>query len=212
MFYDARVGQYRDTNGRFVSRKTIIKLVDNEQSLLKTQLIANSDRLISGQLTRAQWQEKHFEIIKESSLRMVTLGAGGKDNLTNKHYGSVGAVLRVERDNLTRFGLEIKAEKLSDKQIRVRAGMYSQASTKAFYRAELIARNNEGFNLAKRVLDPQAQHCDDCLNLATNWVNVSLITPPGSACQCRGNCRCQIIYKKDYRDRLKTLVSDRITQ
>jgi hypothetical protein len=205
MFYDPRVGQYRDTNGRFVNRKTIIKLVDNEQSLLKSQLIANSDRFINKQITQAQWQEKHFAIIKESSLRMVTLGAGGKDSLTNKHFGSVGAVLRVERDNLTRFGWDIKNGKLSDKQIRIRAGMYSQTTAKAFYRSELISRNNEGFNLAKRVLDPQAQHCDDCLNLATNWINVSLITPPGSACQCQGNCRCQIIYKKDYRDNLKTL-------
>jgi len=201
--YDSRTGQYRDNNGQFVSRTKLIELIDGEQARLKTILERNAEKYINGQLDLDQWQQKHIQEMKLSSLRMTLLGAGGKDNVTPSHYGSLGVGIKPEWQNLDNFAMDLIDNKLSPKQIKYRAGLYSQVTSKAFYRSEAITKAKEGFNLAKRFLDPQARHCPECLSYQrSQWTPISEIVPPGTNCSCRGNCRCAIMFKKDYTQNL----------
>ena len=58
------------------------------------------------------------------------------------------------------------------------------------------AMRSTGFKQMRRVLDPQAKHCQDCLNWASmDWQALGTLPPPGERCQCLFNCRCSIDYR-----------------
>lgn len=202
--YSPKTGQFINENGRFVSRASVIKLIDEQQQSLKKALINNAKKYNKGFLTLDEWQANHIELIKLANLRMTILGAGGKKQTTKKHYGAMGSTLKKEWESLSNFTKEIVDGNLSPKQIAFRAGMYSQSSSTAFYKSEFLTKSNEGFNKAKRLLDPQAHHCPECISYQQKrWIDINKIVPPGTNCSCRGNCRCVIIFNKDYRQSSK---------
>lgn len=200
LIYDSRVGQYRNEKGRFVPRGEVIRLVHNERSRLRTELENLTTSLANNSLSLNQFHQQFATTLKNSHIRMSGLGSGGKANLTPSHYGALGQKLLEEYNYLWNFVGELKAGKITPRQAVYRAGLYSQSTVSAFWKGEHITRKKEGFNQAKRTLDPQAFHCSDCLTYSTNglWIPIEDIVIPGHRCQCRGNCRCFVSYRKFY--------------
>lgn len=198
--YDSRVGQYRNEKGRFVPRGEVIKLVYDERARLRTKLEYLTRSLDKGTMSLQAFHRQFAVTLKESHIRMAGLGAGGKDNLTPSHFGALGQKLLEEYNFLWRFIEDMKSGKVSSKQAINRAKMYSQSTVSAFWKGENLTRKKEGFNQAKRSLDPSAMHCDDCLLYSTNglWVSIEDVVIPGHRCKCRGNCRCYLSYRKFY--------------
>lgn len=137
------------------------------------------------------------EQIKASHIRLGVFGAGGKDAMTPQHYGQIGRVLRDEFAYLRNFGEAIAAGELNESQVMRRAELYATSSRLSFFAVEKQARQKSGVKLAKRSLDSQARHCEDCLRHSTNglWIPISEIVSPGSRCRCRNRCKCQIAFK-----------------
>lgn len=208
--FNDRLGRYRDTETKvMVSRATILLETEMEEARLKTRLQGLTRRLIAG-MPLDEWQRQFAQTIKESHLRMSALGAGGKDRLTNAHFGSVGGLLRKEYGYLDNFAKGIQNGEYSEKYILARAGLYAASTRKSFFKGEQIARAIAGVTLAKRVLDSQAKHCSDCPAYATSgWVPIEDIVAPGEACKCGGRCRCSIVYKEAER-RSPINLSDRL--
>jgi hypothetical protein len=51
--------------------------------------------------------------------------------------------------------------------------------------------------LMRRILDPQAAHCQDCLDYARRGlVSIGSLPMPGQRCACRSNCKCRVEYKR----------------
>jgi hypothetical protein len=49
----------------------------------------------------------------------------------------------------------------------------------------------------RRILDFQAQHCQDCLDYAARGlVPIGSVPLPGQRCACRARCRCRVEYKR----------------
>lgn len=203
-------GRYRNKEtGRFVSRADVLRLVDNEEARLKTRLQGHTRLLLAKKIDVAEWEKRFATTIKESHIRMSTLGAGGKDNLTNAHFGAIGASMKQEYRYLNRFAKGIERGEYSERYILSRAKLYSASTKKSFYKGEQIARAIAGVRLAKRVLDPQSRHCADCpAYQKLDWVPIETIVPPGQACACGGRCRCSIIYKPIERNPIN--LSDRL--
>jgi hypothetical protein len=196
--FNPKSGRYRnEQTGRFVSRTEVLKLVDTETARLKVRLQGHTRLLLAEKITLSDWESRMAETIKESHLRMVMLGAGGKSRVTNAHFGAVGASLRSEYKYLHRFAAQISRGELTPRQILSRAAMYAASTRKSFYKGEQISRVIAGVTLAKRDLDPLARHCPDCLRHSTNgeWLPIEMVVVPGHRCQCGGRCRCSIYYK-----------------
>jgi hypothetical protein len=49
--------------------------------------------------------------------------------------------------------------------------------------------------LMRRILDPQAQHCADCVRYKqAGIVPIGSLPMPGQRCECRARCKCSVEY------------------
>lgn len=197
VFYDRKVAQFRGSNGRFVPRSTILKLVDEEAARLSTRMKAHARLMTDGKIGVDEFQRRAAEDLKLSCLRMGVFASGGRSQTSNQVYGVVGRGLRDQYNYLQGFSQDLAAGNLTKEQAINRAGMYGGSARTAFHQSEKITRKREGFKLAKRVLDAGARHCDECLSYATpDFVSIDKIVPVGSRCSCASRCRCRITFLK----------------
>ncbi len=128
---------------------------------------------------------------------MTILATGGKERTGLNSYGIAGRHLRQEYQYLNNFAHALANGELSEKQALFRAKLYSQSTVQTYYDAYHYNKIREGFKTAWRSLDPMAQHCNNCPTYRTNgYVDIKKVVPKGAKCQCRGNCRCQVRYRK----------------
>lgn len=197
--YDASAAQYRDIDtGKFISRDRVVETAQAETTRLKVRCLGHARVLLSGKVELAEYQARVAQDLKASIIRNTILGAGGKDRVVAVQYLAAGRQLKEQYKLLDKFARDIADGKLTEKQILARTGQYANAATVAYYEAEKFDRQRIGFNAAMRSLDPQAKHCKSCLRHHTNgqWLSIELVVPSGVDCECRGNCRCRVQYKK----------------
>ena len=195
--YDRRAGQYRREDGRFVPRSTILRLVDEEAARLSVQMQSHIRSMMKRSINLPEFERRAADDLKLSHLRMAIFASGGRNQTTNKVYGAVGQLLARQYKYLAGFADDLSQGKLTYQQALARASMYGTSTRLAFHQAEKITKVHEGFTQAKRVLDPESDHCPDCLTYATDdYVPIGDIVPIGLRCQCRQRCRCRIIYQR----------------
>lgn len=209
MRYDRFIGFYRDGNGNPILSPAIDLLIASEVGRLEAELKSIARRLTEDKLTIPEWEKAMAIALKESHIRMAILASGGKAQTVANSYLIAGRRLREEYRNLDNFARDLKEGKLSVKQSIARAGLYAQSARQTY--CEVHHANKmfvEGFGLAMRRLDPDADHCPQCPTHSTRgqYVPVEQIVPIGARCDCRGRCRCQIIYRRrndrGFRDRV----------
>jgi hypothetical protein len=182
--------------GRFVSRSEVLGLVDKEVLRLETRLKGHARLLAGGKIEISEFQIRMAESLKDSHIRMATLGAGGEKAMNSQQYGHVGQGLKQQYKFLYQFGKDLESGSLSEKRILSRASQYAQSANTAFHKSEFVARGKQGF-YAKRLLDPQSRHCAECVGYQQlQWTLVNLVVPPGVNCSCGGRCRCRLIFQK----------------
>lgn len=196
--YDRSVGQYRNEQGRFVPRATILRLVDEESSRLATRMKAHARLLTNGSIDLPEFQRRAAAEIKMSGIRMGIFASGGRSQTSTGAYGSIGLLLRSQYQYLANFAQDLQIGKLTKEQAIARAGMYGGSSRVIFHQVEKVTRNFEGFTLAKRVLDAGSNHCPECIQYQTGdrYVPIEDIVPIGARCSCFSRCRCLIVYLK----------------
>lgn len=196
--YDRRTGQYRGSDGRFLKRSDVLKMVDQEAARLETRLKGHARNLTSNSIDLPEWQRRMAEDIKLSAIRAGIFASGGKSQTPQSVYGVIGRELRSQYGFLANFAQDLAAGKLTKEQAIARAALYGGASRTAFHQAEKVARKREGFLEAKRSLDSAAQHCASCLGYSTNgeWLPVEQVTMPTVNCQCMSRCRCQVVFRR----------------
>lgn len=195
--YSPLTGQYRKADGKFASRVEVLQMVDREAQRQRVRMSGHARLMSQGKIDLAEFQTRVANDLKLSHLRMATIASGGKDGLTPRHYGVAGAELKRQYRYLMSFGQDLADGKLTEKQAIARAAQYGESSRTAFFKAELVTREAEQWDQAKRLLDSQAQHCNSCLgHQRLDWVRLSEIVPPTTNCECHSRCRCRIIYRR----------------
>ena len=97
----------------------------------------------------------------------------------------------------TRQPLLGKSRPASWEGVEFRLGNYLAAPVYSWYNyGEMRRMQRTGLKQVRRSLDPQAQHCADCVNWAEmGWQPLGMLPPPGERCQCLFNCRCSLDYR-----------------
>ena len=200
-YFNSKTGRYHDkSNNTFVSRTEILRHVDRENEKSKIRMQGLARRLTARNITLPEFQTLAIEELKRSHIRMTLLGSGGKASTSKASYGATGNRLKEEYNYLNNFVSAISNGELTAERIIWRSGLYGNSSAAAFYKAEQISRfENKGNKrlVAMRSLDPNAQHCQDCISLSTygEYLSVEQVVLPTRQCVCRSRCRCQIKYK-----------------
>ncbi|AEX55980.1 hypothetical protein S-CBS4_gp013 [Synechococcus phage S-CBS4] len=196
--YDTNLGRYRRPSGQFMSQKAVMALVDGRIDKLGQQLRRFTQMLADGNITIDQWQGSVREAIKAAHIQATVLGHGGKDGMGSAEYGRIGQRLRAEYGYLQKFAGDILAGRVSTAMALARVQLYAESVRGSYWEGTSIRQERQGYSLMRRILDPQAQHCDDCLRYArAGLVSMGSLPMPGQRCACRSRCRCSVEYKRN---------------
>lgn len=193
--YDRQIGRYRDERGRFLSKDAVGKLVDGRIDKLENQLKRFTRMLADGFITLDQWQGSVREALKSAHIQAATIGHGGKASMGSAEYGRIGQKLRAEYNYLQGFTRDLLDGRLSTPMAIARIGLYAQSVRGSYWEGTEMREQKRGFSLMRRVLDSQAQHCQDCIDYAARGiVAIGSLPMPGQRCACRARCKCSIVY------------------
>ena len=195
--YDPVGGRYRGSNGRFLSQSAVEALVDGRINKLGTLLRRLTNMLSSGDITLVQWQESVREALKLAHVQAAIIGNGGRDTMQASDWGRIGQRLRAEYRYLEGFARDLLAGSISTPRALARIGMYAQSVRGSYWEGSTIRQERQGYSLMRRILDPQAKHCEDCVRFAARGVvPIGSLPMPGQRCACLSNCRCRVQYMR----------------
>lgn len=194
--YNSRAGRYT-RNGQFVAEREIDALAIVEKNILSRKLEGLTNRLVNGNIDLPTWESEFARTLKDSHIRMTVLATGGRDRTGLNSYGIAGRHLKQEYGYLHNFAQQLFEGNLSPQQAIARSKLYAQSAVQTYYDAYHYNKIREDFKMAWRTLDLFAKHCNSCPKYRTNgFVPIRDIVPKGMGCECRGNCRCQIRYRR----------------
>jgi len=193
--YDRNAGRYRDEKGRFLSKASVEKLVDTRIEKLETTLKRITRMLSEGSITLDQWQSSVRELIKAAHIQAAIVGYGGRQNMGSAEFGRIGQKLRQEYQYLQGFARDMLEQRLSAPMALARIGLYARSVRSSYWEGTGIRQQEQGYSLMKRVLDPQSQHCQDCIGYASlGIVPMGAVPMPGIRCACMASCRCSVLF------------------
>lgn len=191
--YDQRTGRYRNEKGRFLSQKAVEALVDSRINRLDTTLRRVTRMMAEGSITLDQWQGSVREAIKAAHIQAAIIGHGGKDSMGRVEYGRIGQRLRAEYAYLQGFAGEVLAGRSSAAMAVARISLYAQSVRGSYWQGAELRKQAEGYGLMRRILDPMAQHCTDCIGYASRGVvPIGTLPMPGQRCACNARCKCRV--------------------
>ena len=167
---------------------------DAQQTATRLQRL--TDDLTAGRISLEQWQRQVGGAMLRGQMRMAQGGAGTAGRLTPRHLEALRQRLRDELGAVADVADRIARGDISEKMLRYRAGKWGYNTGAAFWEAQHIA-HSDGRWLARRSLDPAAEHCPECPNYSTNgeWLPAEQVVPVGSECSCRSRCRCRCDFR-----------------
>jgi len=192
--------RYQDiATGRFVAEKTVLRRVDkmNDEKVVSVKIGAITDRFIKDKGYKIQnWQEDMKRQLKDAFIINATIGRGGKNAMTPQDWGRVGGRLAYEYGRLNNFAAQIAKGEYSPEYIKNRASLYAGGPRTAYFDALTRAKAGAGMSEERRILEPGADHCGDCPDLAAmGWQPIGTLPEPGVGTECGHRCRCS----KEYR-------------
>jgi hypothetical protein len=105
--------------------------LDVSDALAKTA----TDSLLNNQISASQWESQMRLTLKNNYIQQYLLGIGGKGNMTQADYGSIGGMLAEQYKYLRNFAQQIANGQLSEAEIQRRVEMYINSAREAWNRA-----------------------------------------------------------------------------
>jgi len=201
--WDKRVARYRATitargirAGRFVSRRSVLGLLEKSIAESERRLVGLTAQFQAGRLTASEWQISFARQLKTNYLQNAALGAGGWDRLTQSDYGRIGGMLRGEYARLPKFAQGIIDETISARQASARSVQYGGKARAMYWSTSVQTEIAIGKTERKRILG-DARHCTTCPEFASRgWIPITDGMPwPGSHQECFGWCYCTEIFR-----------------
>ena len=187
--------RYRDTKtGRFVG-------VQQMQGLRNEFIAAQQERLrgvvrayANNNITYNEMTGSIKQTLKDTYIDMYTMGAGGRNNMTQADWGSVGGMIKEQHVYLDRLLGQIERAEISPRQAAARLNMYANSANEALWRGIArglpqtlpaypgdgstvcltncqceweIIETEEGFECYWRL--GAAEHCPDCIQRSQTW-------------------------------------------
>ena len=195
--WDPRSFRYRDTGtGRFLPRGEVLGYVDTSIHASSNVSGLLAGYVGDGTLSPADFRSLFREELKGEYIREYLLGIGGRGQMTQADWGSIGGMLADQYRYLDGFIAELEAGNLTPEQIAARVNMYVNSSREAFERAHGRVAGKAGCDEEIWSLGA-AEHCEDCVAYAAKgWQPIGTFPEPGEgATICMTNCKCSKSYR-----------------
>ena len=190
-------GEYiYNANGRRVPEATIQKRLNTIVEDFQDNANRLGDRLDSGNINIAQYQERMRRELKDLYRTQHIVGRGGVEEMAFRDYGRLGQSLREQYNYLDRMAISYADGDVSLAQLKMRSKIYMEGSQKQFWQGATDAKTAAGFTQEQRLLG-STDHCQPCKDLAALGKQPigTIIDPPGG-CEGFGRCGCRKVYFK----------------
>jgi hypothetical protein len=194
--WDPKAVRFRDPDtGRYVSRASIRRGVDELVTKSQTRITALANKVRRGTITTTEWEMAMRTEIKRIHLSTEALLRGGWAQMKPADYGRIGGRLKKQYTRLSAFrtALEGKDYK-TDGAFFARARSYASAARIAFGNALGTLLESAGYREERNKLNP-AEHCVGCIDMtALGWVKIGTLVPLGQR-DCSVGDQCEILYR-----------------
>ena len=189
--WNKTAGRYYDTDtGRFLSRARALEYVDESIAATESVVDTLAGYVADGFLAPDDFAVLAWEEVKEEYIRQYMLGRGGRAQMTQADWGSVGGSLSEQMRYFKPFMEEVAKGNLSKGQIRSRLRMYINSAREAYERAQAKVAAMTGQDEVIWVRSLAAESCPDCEAFADiGWQKVA-DDPYGGAMPGTGDTRC----------------------
>ena len=135
-YWDDSVKRYRSpVTGRFIGIDDMNGLRAEFMESQKERVEGVTNVYAAEAIDFKTYRNQVTDIIRQTYVDLYAMGAGGRNNLTAKDWGSIGGMLKEQYGYLNPFMDQIEAGELSQAQITVRLKMYINSASEAFWRA-----------------------------------------------------------------------------
>lgn len=182
-----------------VPEQRIRQLINTHRRNTSQRTTRHARDLLANRISLREYHGRMARDIVNGHIQMMELGAGGRRQLTRRHWERLRGQLygdgpgRGDLNRLRRHVERIRAGELTEAQIRDRSrryGAHTSVSHNAARWDSLLLSPDEWE--ARRWLGPNKNHCVDCPGYSTGgeWRPVNEVVPQGVDCRCDGACLC----------------------
>lgn len=195
--YDDTLGLFKDQNGATITQGQIELELMRYADQVANRLAQLTQNYYAGLLSLNDWQSRFLLEVKQLNTVATIIAGGGLNNVHLEQLRQLGIKNRDEAAYLEGFAKAIaNPDDYSEGRALWRSRLYAQSVRQQYFTSLNIQRAADGY-LGRRYLDPRAEHCPQCpLYVTPGFTSIGSIVGIGEACQCGGNCRCVIIYRK----------------
>lgn len=203
--WDTEISRYI-VNGRLVPREAINDLMRQHGQATEDRLHDIATAFHEKRITPASFTEQVATEQRRSMLQNISLAKGGLDQLTIADYAYIAGLLLSAFGAVVGTAQDVLDGAVTLPQLLNRTDGYYGITLTAYYdtqRKNVKVSDQDKVMIARRLLDPSAQHCPQCpIHYQAGWVLASNVVPPGSQCQCQSHCRCGVIQREVLRSEL----------
>jgi hypothetical protein len=160
----------------------------------RAELRKIGERLIAGEINRAQWALDVGQALKNEHRALAMLAQGGRNQMGNSEWGRLGQRLQSELRFFNTFSSQVDGLELSELGGRFlsRLESYADAGRFTYERAVRAREVLFGGQQERNVLGGSSQSCDDCIEASEQgWVEAGTLSEPGDRA-CGPGCACSI--------------------
>jgi len=193
-YWDDSVQRYRGSDGRFVGVAQMQELREVFMKQQKLRLENLTLQYSNREIGFVEFQTASKLIIKDTYIDMCAMGAGGRNNLSHRDWGRIGAMVKEQYKYLRNMMGQIARGEITPRQAIARFAMYINSANEALWKA--LTRDLD-FNLPAYPGDGstqcltnckcewrieklawgvdaywmlgEAEHCDDCVERSNTW-------------------------------------------
>lgn len=191
--------RYRaNATGRFVARRDVLGLLDNQVSSAGQRLGDLTTALHEGRIVPGVWADQMQNELRRLHSQNRALAVGGWDRMTQRDWGAVGGRLRGDYARVTRLAGEIQSGAVTLPQALNRVNGYVGNARGQFWAGEREHRQQQPgqITLTMRTLGI-AEHCADCVEYhERGWCVEGELPPPGEDSACTVHCKCTMAHRQ----------------
>lgn len=194
--WDAQLRQYR-LDGELVSDEELESWLDKMLLLLALSWIQRSKKYFTKEISFADFYTETNNEIVSMHRAMTAIAFGGVNQTRDFDFNRLEEKINEQTQFFYAFAVQIFNETVSPAQTESRLTMYALAGFATFSAAVTHRETDAGMLIYRRVLDPKAEHCEDCIEYAfRRWQFIGTLPAIGQS-QCRVRCRCRFEYSRD---------------
>jgi hypothetical protein len=188
---------YDLVSGQFVAKEKVIGGLEDMIDAGASNMNTLTQMLINQEISLENWQLGMMEEIRITHAASAALSQGGWAQMTPADWGYEGSLVKKQYDYLADFANEIATGKQPlDGRALVRSDLYADASNTTYSAMTTRSYVADGWEEERRILEPGADHCDDCEYYEKQgWQPIGSLPEPGDDSQCSKRCRCTKQYR-----------------